>query len=242
MQATRWRSILMGDVNDLRSRVLASPDIEALPLDEIERDITRTFPSDKWFKEHHDRIRNVLLWYAWTHPGISYCQAFSFLAFSLYKMYHVNDPRHSMVDTYYSMHTLISLVRPMFPLNSKDNKPAEFAKAFQSLVHINLLVVDHDLAEKVLDHDIVKIYVLNGVPTLFTNWFSVEEGHQIIEFILDNSKERMFSNIVNFVSAFILAYREIYMHFATEDLMLYVHTKNVFHVAKIIAVAKCIDI
>lgn len=240
MQATRWRSILMGDVNDLRSRLLASPDIEALPLDEIERDIARTFP-DKWFKEHHDRIRNVLLWYAWTHPGVSYCQAFSFLAFSLYKMFHMDDPRHSMVDTYYSMHTLISLVRPIFPLNSEDIKPVEFTRAFQSLVHINLLVVDHVLAEKVFEHNIVQFYVLNGVPTLFTNWFSVEEGHQIIEFLLDEQKERMFSNIVNFVSAFILAYREIYMHFTTENLMLYVRQKNVFQVPKIIAVARCID-
>jgi hypothetical protein len=238
MRASTWRNALLGNVNELRSRMLQTPNIELLPIDEISRDLNRTFPHDKWFNEHHIRIRNVLLWYAWTNPGLSYCQAFSFIAFSLYNVFHKDDPKHSMVDTYYAMHKLITIVRPIYPLNSGDSSPLSFAMALRSLIHLNLLTEDKELANRVMEHDIVHIYIANGVPTLFTNWFDLNSGHIVLGYIIDVNKEKMFNNVINFLTGFILAYKPIYMSFDTENLLVYVRHKQIFAVGKIIAAAK----
>ena len=99
--AHRWRRCLLGtneDVYRLRTIKLTTPIMESLPVDEIDRDLKRTFPLDEFFTKHTDEIRNVLLWYAWTNPSVGYCQCFSFIAFIMFKVFYENDPPHAMID------------------------------------------------------------------------------------------------------------------------------------------------
>ena len=103
LYAHTWRHSLLGtsrDIYQLRTIKLTTPNIEELPLDEINRDLERTFPYDSFFPNHVEKIRNVLLWYAYTNTAVPYCQCFSFLSFVMYKTFYQNDKRHAMIDSY----------------------------------------------------------------------------------------------------------------------------------------------
>ena len=128
------------DIYNLRTIKLSMPNIEELPSGEISRDLGRTFPEETFFQKHIEKIRNVLLWYAHTNTAVPYCQCFAFLAFVLHKNFYENDNRHAMIDTYYSMHRMILIIKPLLPKTPTDGHPLKFAKTLESVILLDIII------------------------------------------------------------------------------------------------------
>lgn len=231
MSADSWKKKLIGK----RTSPLSSkPTGYELPVCEIDKDLTRTFPRETWFLSHKNRIRNILLWHAWTNRAISYAQPLSFIAFTLYYVFHQNDPKTSMVATYYSLHRLVSVVSPLFPTGPYDGGPVKFIKNIDCLVRINILNFDRVLNSSITP-EIMNYVILNGMPTLFTNWFGLHKGVLVLDFIIDKNKEVMFSRLIKFTVAIFLTYRPLFVHLEWYDV---VPLKRIFSAESIIACAR----
>ena len=221
LKAHRWRRCLLGGVDDiyrLRTFDLATPKLDELPISEIDRDMLRTFPTETFFGDHVAELRNVLMWYAWTNKGLSYCQCFSFIAFAVYRVFHHNDRRHAMIDTYYSIHKLILLVKPLLPKDSNDASPLEYVDALTASVLLDVVKHDHALYDALKTKDVIKITILTGVSTLFLNWFSSSQGIDLLDFIVHADTTVMFDRVMKFLVAFFIVNREYFLHFEGEKL------------------------
>ena len=111
-----------------------------------------------------------------------------FIAFVVYRVFHHNDRRHAMIDTYYSIHKLILLVKPLLPKDSNDASPLEYVDALTASVLLDVLKHDHALYDALKTKDVVKITILKGVSTLFLNWFSRSQGIDLLDFIVHTTK------------------------------------------------------
>ena len=214
--AHRWRRCLLGtneDVYRLRTIKLTTPIMESLPVDEIDRDLKRTFPLDDFFTKHIDEIRNVLLWYAWTNPSVSYCQCFSFIAFIMFKVFYENDPRHAMIDTYYALHKIILLIKPLIPKHSKDVRPLGFVKTLRSSILLDIMSCDRALYHRLKNTEIINYMILSGVPSLYLNWFTSKESTVLLDYIITDNASTMFRRIMNFLVARVLVHKSIFLSF-----------------------------
>ena len=231
MSATTWKLKLIGK----RTSPLSSkPNKSILPVHEIDNDLNRTYPKETWFAPHKTRIRNILLWHAWTNRAVSYAQPFSFIAFTLYYVFHQNDPKTSMAATYYSLHRLVSVVAPLIPISSSDGGPVKFIKNLNSLIRINILNFDPVLNSSITP-EIMNYVILSGMPTLFTNWFGLHKSVLILDFIIDKNKEVMFSRLGNFIVAMFSTYRPIFVYLQWYDVL---PLKRIFSAESIIACAR----
>lgn len=231
MSAKTWKLKLIGKYP---SSVASCPDHSVLPVDEINRDLHRTFPQEKWFENHRERLRNVLLWNAWSDRVVSYAQPFSFIAFTLYYVFQLDEPNSAMVSTYYSLHRLIGVIRPFIPLDESDSKPMKFMNTVTCLLRIHILEIDPFLNSKISPEFMMYI-VMNGMPTLFTNWFSVQDSVLVLDYIIDKSKETMFERLLKFPVAIMLTYRPLFVNMEWYKIFL---LKQIFSAKTIIARAK----
>jgi hypothetical protein len=234
MSAVTWKSKLIGK---WPSPLLSTPKHSMLPVSEIDRDLPRTFPKESWFVSHRGRIRNVLLWHAWTNRALSYAQPFSFIAFTLYHVFHENNKETSMVTTYYALHRLVSVVRPLYPQDDKDGRPIKFMQTVHCLVRINLLERDPILNARVTP-DQMNYVILSGMPTFFTNWFNLPDGVLVLDYVIDESKEIMFSRLIDFIIALFITYRPIFIHLDEWDVLSLIASMKIFSAKTIIARAK----
>lgn len=213
---TKWRHILLGSTNDireLREIHMSDPDVDCLPVDEIDRDLTRTFPNTEFFTQHINDLRNILLWYAWTNQGYGYCQNFSFLSFVVYKVMHASDPNHAMIDTYYCMHRLVLIIKPMLPMSSQDDAPLHFIDCLRSVVVLDIMSLDYELFEHLKGREVVKYIIMKGFSTMFLNWFCLDECVHLLDFVIDEKNSTMFQRLISFLTAFLLVNREYFLHF-----------------------------
>ena len=80
---------------------------------------------------------------------MSYCQSFSYLTYVLYHVYFHDDAFHAMVDTYYSMHKLILVVRPLLPKHKHDEGPLLYMERLENLILNELNFYDKRLFDSV---------------------------------------------------------------------------------------------
>lgn len=67
-------------------------------------------------------IKTLLIQYVQIMPCDGYLQGFNYIAMILYKVYSKNDIEFALADTWWSMVSIISIVRPMIP----DHDPHDF--------------------------------------------------------------------------------------------------------------------
>lgn len=230
--AAKCRLCLLGthkEVTLLRNVALSEPDISDLPCDEIDRDLKRTFPTEIWFTDHIRQIRNVLLWYSWTNPACGYCQSYTYITFVLYKILCSKSKRHAMIDTYYCLHKLNLLIKPLLPKDSKDSKPLSFTTTLRCLILLEMSQIDRELYIHLRENNIVEMTIIKGLPCLFLNWYTLDEDIKLLEYIVDRQSSVMFKRLMNFLLAFFVVNRELFIYFSYEKTLeimdTYIHKK-----------------
>lgn len=235
MYAKHWRKCLMGsteNIKSLREMTLSTPDITQLHLElsEINRDLNRTFPQDNkiFDSKAKKRIRNVLLWYSWSNPGLSYCQSYSFIAFVLYYVFNTDDAKHSMIDTYYSLYRLLLCVRPALPKSSTDPEPLQFYKHLENHLLVLLIHEDRELYTSVKDTMILQHILLRGFSTYCLNWFMLEDCVRLMNFVVDSKVERIFQKLMIFLVSFLVVNRGYFIHFSEMTCLEFIAEKHLF--------------
>ncbi len=229
LHAHTWRKMLLGsstDIFNLRTIKLTMPNVEELPAEEINRDLGRTFPEETFFVKHTNKIRNVLLWYAHTNTAVPYCQCFTFLAFVMYKHFYENDKRHAMIDTYYSMHRMILIIKPLLPKSANDGYPLKFAQTLESVILLDVMREDRLLYDRLKDSVIIKMVILNGFSCYYLNWFSSDYGAVLLTFIIEKKSSMMFQRLLNFTVAFFLVHKSIFLGFTDDRCLEMLHEKE----------------
>lgn len=230
LHAHTWRKMLLGsstDIYNLRTIKLTIPNIDELPAEEINRDLHRTFPGETFFLKHIDKIRNVLLWYAHTNTAVPYCQSFAFLAFVMYKHYYENDKRHAMIDTYYSMHRMILIIKPLLPKTPSDDYPLKFAQTLESVILLDLMREDRTLYNRLKGSPIIKIVIFSGFSCFYLNWFCSDHGAVLLTFLVNNKSSMMFQRLLNFTVAFFLVHKSLFMGFTDDRCLAMLHEKEI---------------
>jgi len=91
----------------------------------ISKDIPRTNIVGSTLTEVElEAVRTLLTQYVQTMPCDGYLQGFNYIVYVLYDVYKRDDDEHAMADAWWSMVTIVSIIRPMIP----DHDPTDFAK------------------------------------------------------------------------------------------------------------------
>ena len=233
VDATRWRACLLGTVTgveNLRSVKLSLPNIDEIrtELEEINRDLRRTYPLIPFFREREKELRNILLWYSYANVCVSYCQSFSYLTFVLYKVFYDDDPTHAMIDSYYAMHKLLLVVRPLLPKNQYDTTPLTYLSRLEKLIFNQLVFHDKELFDVIKNTFLLKHLLLQGFSSFFLNWFSHSDGERLINYIIDKDVRITFRRMILFTLSFLMVNREYFLHFDELTCMDFVSRKHMF--------------
>ena len=201
------------DIYELRTIKLSPPVFEDLPVDEIDRDLKRTFPLEMFYTHQIDKIRNVLLWYAFTNPAVPYCQCFSFISFVMYRCFYEGDKRHAMIDTYYGLHKIILLIKPLLPMSDKDGGPLKFAGVLRSVLLLDIMKHSRKLYNRLKKSMVIKFIILSGFSSLYLNWFSSDDGLLLLDYIICEKASTMFQRLINFTLALFLVNKQMFLAF-----------------------------
>jgi hypothetical protein len=244
MQAQRWRQILIGDTETVDSlrRVPLPADDDGTYEQMLALDLPRTFPTDDWFEPHWGALNRVLTAYASTNPGMGYAQGMAFPVFVLYRLYFLDNPKHATVDTYYSFHKLIHVVRPIYPLNSNDPSPTFFTRHVNALIPLIVSRFDLPLAQKLKDYPtIVFVFTLQALPPLFSNKFCYDEATLVFDFLVDTSSFTMFQRALCVLSAILITFKPVFMHIEYEKILEIITIKEYYDVRRILRIAGILD-
>ena len=234
----------MGDADEidaLRARCLPEYD-SAVCRDMLKMDLPRTFPREPWFQDHMSTLTAILSAYASTNPGMGYAQGMAFPVFVLYRTYYVDDPKHARVDTYYSFHRLIHVVRPMYPLNSDDSRPTTFTKHINALLPLLVSLVDAPFACRLKRFPIILYaFALQSLPTLFTNKFHLYDSPTVFDFIVNVSPVRMFQRALCTLASIIVLFKPIFMYMEYEKILEIINIRAYYDVDRIVRIAQLLD-
>lgn len=233
VEATRWRVHLLGtkrEVEKLRLVEMTVPRIEeiAYELEEINKDLPRTYPSVLFFRKKRKELRNILLWYSYTNVCVSYCQSFSYLTYVLYHVYFHDDSHHAMVDTYYSMHKLILVVRPMLPKHKDDEGPLMYMERLENLILNELNSYDKRLFQSVKKNQVLRHLIIQGFSSFYLNWFSFQNGKRLLNFFINKDSKVIFHRMIMFMVSFFIVNREYFIHFDELTCMDFISRKHLF--------------
>jgi len=240
MRQFKWRNCLLGDYHE--QEALHANEVCECPTKEyteiIHSDLLRTFPKDAWFKTHFPALSKVLNSYAYTNKAMGYMQGMSFPMFVLYRTFYEDDPDNAFNDAYYAFHSIINVVRPIYPLSSTDPCPKMFNSDICTLIILIVGANDMKFARTLRDHtDILKVMIYQCVPTLFTNKFNYEDCCVLFDFILHKSGKVMFENILRLLVATVLVFKPVFEHMADEHILELIATREYHSVYRIVSLA-----
>lgn len=238
MRASKWRAALIGDlelIRDLRQSTLTEPLIIRDQCT-MEQDLKRTFPTIEWFNkgEHLANVQKILMSYAEVNPNIGYAQGMCFIVFVLYKVYYDDCPEHATHDTFFSLHTIVHHIRPMYPRDCDDKHIASWLESTASIVRLKILYGHPQLAIKLRNTGFIKLLLIKTVPALFANWFNLEDTMVAWDYIFSGV---IFENMLNLVSGMILFNMEVYLHLTTEKVLQITSVKSFYRVSSIVSYA-----
>lgn len=238
MRATKWRAKLIGNIDkvtklrDTCEHLLVPSTI--LDETDLNNDLERTFPTLKYTSEQLRPIKNVLKTYAHVNREIGYMQGMCFIAFVFHYVYSHDNRIHMKADTYYSLTSLITFIRPVYPIHSRDPKPAEFLENMSKLIRIKLIYKHALLADKLRNLDYIKTLIIRTIPALFANYFSLDDTLVLWDYLFDGD---IFENIINCYCAILVCNKQIYLHMNDEKIYTFILTPCFYRVASIVSAA-----
>lgn len=216
MRASKWRSRLCP------SSPYAPIEFQQGPYDEqIRLDVRRT-SENEWFEEHSETIVQILNTFSVVNKGFGYPQGVNYLAFPLFYVYHHDNPDTAIEDTFYSLHSLVRIVLPVYPLHSKDVAALNVIQSISNLVCLRCFEADQDLGILFSDTHLpfITSLVSSMVPTLYANIFSIHDTLLLWDKLFDKENFRsMFDAAINVLVQSILFHKNIFMHLGVHKCM-----------------------
>ena len=238
-RAQKWRNYLLGSPSTIHllreSKVITHKENKHEEV--IRSDLKRTYPLNDFFTNHIGELSNVLNTYAHVNEGMGYAQGMAFIAFNLYKIYYEDDALYAVEDTFYSLHKLIHVIRPVYPLHDKDTNALVFNNHIVSCVILLISKHDTELAKTVKEMDIIKIFTVQMLPSLFGNKFCPEDSAILLDFIIDSSSFEMFHKTLCLLSAMIISIKPVIMNMSYESVMGLMQHKGCYNARRVISIA-----
>lgn len=239
-RAHRWRSSLLGTstvIHGLRQTPLQI-NIKSCYLDEIHNDLKRTYPMDDFFNDHIGDLSKILNTYAYVNNGMGYAQGMTFLTFILYKTFYKDDPTFVMEDTFYSLHNIIQVIRPAYPLNKNDKNVLDFNENAVSTVMLLISKRNKQLAMRVKELNIMQIFICQNIPSLFGTKFNINDCCIVWDFIICASTQyTMFHHILCVIAGMILSIEPLIMCMSYESILSIMQSSGIYKVRRVLGLA-----
>jgi len=190
-------------------------------------DLNRTFKEVKWFDAHREKLRALLNTFSVVNEGFGYPQGLNYLCFPLYYVYHRDDPKTAVEDTFYSLQSLVRVVLPLYPLDAKDYA------AYDTICSVANLVILHCYEEEPRLHILFKethlpfmiSLVSSTMPTLYANVFSIQDTLLLWDEIICCSHSTMFRTLLLVLVRAILFHKNMFLHMPVyKSMMLFQQT------------------
>lgn len=239
-RAQTWRNYLLGSANTIHFLREYSVGIQSVSkyYDDIHNDIKRTYPSYDFFNDHIGDLSEILNSYAYVNTGMGYAQGMAFIAFILFKIYYEDDPIYATEDTFYSLHNIIQVIRPAYPLNERDKIVLKFNENIASSVILIISKKNKELAIKVKELDIMGIFITQNIPSLFGTKFNIEDTCILWDFIINNNKHYdMFHRILCILAGMILSIKPVILTMSYESVLSIMQNRGCYKVRRVIALA-----
>jgi len=238
MRASKWRAALIGDldlIHKLRQSTIIPPNV-IRDQSTMDQDLKRTFPTVQWFNKdtHLNNISDILMAYAKVNPNIGYAQGMCFIVFVLYKVYYEDCPEYVVHDTFYSLHTLIHYIRPLYPRDCDDKHITKWLESTASIIRLKLLYRSPKLAVKLRNSGFIKLLLIKTAPALFANWFKIEDIVILWDYLFTGDT---FENMLNAITAMIVCNRDIYLHLNEDKALQITAIKSFYKVSSVVSYA-----
>lgn len=181
------------------------------------KDLDRTFPRETFFKKNQEILKNIILNFIEINSAMDYFQGMCYITYVLY--YAFKDTTCPEYNTFYALHKIISPIRPIIPLDDKDEDPIKFITNLSKIILLNVFQRNKALGKRLRDLDIIHIFVVSGLPALFANWYSLNETLILWDFLIDISPSIMLDNIIDFLTCFFMYNEKIIMHLNIENIL-----------------------
>jgi hypothetical protein len=93
------------------------------------------------------------------------------------------------------------------------------------------------LAQKIKEMDIIKIFTVQMLPSLFGNKFCPEDSAILLDFIIHKSSFEMFHRTLCVLSAMIISIQPVIMNMSYESVMCIMQHKGCYNARRVISIA-----
>ena len=104
----------------------------------------------------------------------------------------------------------------MLPLHEQDTRALHYIKTMKKIIEFKLALKDNNLYSKVKEYDLTMLLVVQMLPSLFANRFTLEDTLLLWNYIFSGptSDGTLLDKIVN---VFVIYHKYIYMWHSYED-------------------------
>lgn len=216
-RAKLWRSCLCPNSPFETRKLLIGPFDEQIQLD-----MRRTYSDITWFKEHYEVLRKILNTFSVTNEGFGYPQGLNYLAYPLYYVYFHDNPEHAIMDTLFSLQTLVHLVLPLYPVSAKDTNALMSIRKITNIVTLKCIESEPEL-RFLFDDEYVPFMtslVSSIVPTMYANVFSLFDTIVIWDMLFTGKTlKKVFEQILTVLVKAILFHKNIFIHLSVHTSM-----------------------
>ena len=217
MRASKWRKCLCPSSPYPPLTLVSGPYDEQIVLD-----LNRTFREVKWFDAHHETLRGILNTFSVVNEGFGYPQGLNYLMFPLFYVYHRDNPKTSVEDTFYSLQSIVRLVLPLYPLDAKDTTALKSICTITNMVLLHCYEEDQHMG--VLFKESHKPFIISLVssimPTMYANVFSIQDTLLLWDEIICPSSGKMFRSIMSVLVRAILFHKNMFLHMSVDKSMM----------------------
>ena len=96
-------------------------------------------------KDHKEVLCNILNTFSAVNEGFGYPQGLNFLVCPLFYVYYNEDPKMAVRHTFYSLHGLVHIVLPLYPLHSRDDQAIKTLQAVANIVSLQCYNIDSNM-------------------------------------------------------------------------------------------------
>lgn len=183
-------------------------------LAQITMDITRTFPKERWFDPHRDKLVSLLNTFASINPGIGYTQGMNYLIFPLWKVYYESTPEWAVEDTLCSMQSIMHMTLRAYP-NHVSSSQLPYLKTLAGIIRLRCITLEPAMI--VLFEDSYMPFLTSvismTIPTLFAAALRVD--HVMIlwdQLFSASTKRRMFNRAIDTLVCLLVHHKNIFIH------------------------------
>ncbi|MBM29209.1 MAG: hypothetical protein CME58_12645 [Halieaceae bacterium] len=182
--------------------------------EQIRLDIRRT-SDHPWFEPHRETLISILNTFSTVNQSFGYPQGLNYLVFPLFYVFHNDAPKTSVEDTFYALQSLVRIVLPVYPLNSKDTSALRVIESVSNLVCLECW--GKEPALEILFSETHKPFVTSLVtcmlPTLYANVFQLQDTLLLWDRIFEKPDfHAMFDASVRVLVESMLYHKNMFLH------------------------------